>query len=107
MDPVAQAVLQIGDTIFMHAGLHPERTITIDEINRTVEQEVRSWDELVTTLEAAAGHAVLHAPGDRQRGAGRDRQDRDRAEDQRAARGIRDPGVRRRLQFLMTSRSWR
>ena len=45
-----KAVLQIGDTIFMHAGLHPERTITIDEINRTVEQDVRSWDDLVGAL---------------------------------------------------------
>jgi hypothetical protein len=45
-----KAVLQIGDTIFMHAGLHPERTITIDEINRTVELEVRNWDDLVTAL---------------------------------------------------------
>jgi hypothetical protein len=44
-------VLQIGDTIFMHAGLNPERTNTIDDINRQVEQEVRSWDELVSTLE--------------------------------------------------------
>jgi hypothetical protein len=44
-------ILQIGDTIFMHAGLNPERTITIEDINRQVEQEVRSWDELVSTLE--------------------------------------------------------
>ena len=46
-------ILQIGDTIFMHAGLNPERTITIDEINRPVEQEVRSWDDLATALERA------------------------------------------------------
>jgi Calcineurin-like phosphoesterase len=46
-------ILQIDDTIFMHAGLNPERTITIDEINRQVEQEVRSWDELVLALEQA------------------------------------------------------
>jgi hypothetical protein len=46
-------VLQIDDTIFMHAGLNPERTITIDEINRQVEQEVRSWDDLVAALEQA------------------------------------------------------
>jgi hypothetical protein len=37
----------------MHAGLNPERSITIDEINRQVEQEVRSWDDLTTTLEQA------------------------------------------------------
>ena len=46
-----KAVLQIGDTIFMHAGLNPERTITIDEINRAVEQDVRGWDDLVAALE--------------------------------------------------------
>ena len=51
-------ILQIGDTIFMHAGLNPERTITIDEINRQVEQEVRGWDDLVSTLE----HEKLAAP---------------------------------------------
>jgi hypothetical protein len=45
-----KTVLQIGDTIFMHAGLNPERTITIDEINRTVALEVRNWDDLVTSL---------------------------------------------------------
>jgi hypothetical protein len=44
-------ILQIGDTIFMHAGLNPERTITIDDVNRQVEQEVRNWDELVAALE--------------------------------------------------------
>jgi hypothetical protein len=45
-----KVVLQIGETIFMHAGLNPERTITIDEINGTVELEVRNWDDLVTAL---------------------------------------------------------
>jgi hypothetical protein len=48
-----KTILQIGDTIFMHAGLNPERTITIGEVNRTVEQEVRSWDELAAALERA------------------------------------------------------
>ena len=37
----------------MHAGLNPERTITIDEMNRQVEQEVRGWDDLASTLEGA------------------------------------------------------
>jgi hypothetical protein len=46
-------ILQIGDTIFMHAGLNPERSTTIEEVNRTVEQEVRSWDELAGALERA------------------------------------------------------
>ena len=37
----------------MHAGLNPDRTITVEEVNRTVEQEVRSWDELAAALERA------------------------------------------------------
>ena len=47
-----KAVLQIGDTIFMHAGIPLESTITIDEINRTVEREVRAFDAAVSTLQA-------------------------------------------------------
>ena len=46
-------ILQVGDTLFMHAGLNPDRTITVEEVNRTVEQEVRSWDELAAALERA------------------------------------------------------
>jgi hypothetical protein len=46
-------VLQIGDTIFMHAGLHPDRTQTVEEVNRVVELEVRGWDDFVTTLDRA------------------------------------------------------
>ena len=44
-------ILQIGDTLFMHAGLNPDRPITIDEVNRGVEQEVRGWDALASALE--------------------------------------------------------
>ena len=46
-------VLQIGETIFMHAGLHPERRASLDEINRAVEQEVRAWDDLVAAFDRA------------------------------------------------------
>ena len=46
-----KTVLQIGDTIFMHAGLNPDRTITVDEVNRLVEFEGRTWDELAASLE--------------------------------------------------------
>lgn len=48
-----KTVLQIGDTIFMHAGLHPDRVVTIDDVNRTVEQEVKNWDDLVTAFDRA------------------------------------------------------
>ena len=44
-------VLQIGDTIFMHAGLNPDRTLTVDEINEAVAQDVKGWDDLVAALE--------------------------------------------------------
>lgn len=46
-----KAVLQIGDTIFMHAGLNPDRTQTVDEINEAVAQDVKGWDDLVAALE--------------------------------------------------------
>ena len=87
-------ILQIGDTIFMHAGLHPERTITIEEVNRTVEQEVRGWDELVAALERARLAApfftlqeIINAAQVEIGKIG------DRPEDRRAARGVRHAGV--------------
>jgi hypothetical protein len=46
-------VLQIGDAIFMHAGLHPQGTATVDDTNRLVEREVKTWDELLATMERA------------------------------------------------------
>ncbi|MGH9308343.1 MAG: metallophosphoesterase [Vicinamibacterales bacterium] len=45
-----QAILQIGDTIFMHAGLHPDSTASIEDVNRAVEREVDAWDSLVEAL---------------------------------------------------------
>jgi hypothetical protein len=45
-----KVVLQIGDTIFMHAGLRPETTTTLDEVNRGVEREIRAWDDLLEAL---------------------------------------------------------
>ncbi|MGH9370195.1 MAG: metallophosphoesterase [Vicinamibacterales bacterium] len=46
-----RAVLQIGDTIFMHAGLRPDSTSSVEDINRDVERDIRSWDRLVAALE--------------------------------------------------------
>jgi hypothetical protein len=46
-------ILQVGETIFMHAGLSPDRIISIEDVNRSVEREVRSWDELAAALERA------------------------------------------------------
>jgi hypothetical protein len=47
-----QAMLQIDDVIFMHAGLPPASTATLDDVNRTVEREVRAWDAIVRVLRA-------------------------------------------------------
>lgn len=43
--------LQIDDTIFMHAGLSPDSTASLDEVNRGVQREIRTWDGIVGTLE--------------------------------------------------------
>ena len=34
----------------MHAGLRPDTSITLDEVNRGVEREIRGWDDLLETL---------------------------------------------------------
>lgn len=46
-----KAILQVGDTIFMHAGLTPDTTPALEEINRSIEKSVRDWDSLVAALE--------------------------------------------------------
>jgi hypothetical protein len=46
-----KAMLQIGDTIFMHAGLNPERPVSVEDVNREVERDVSSWDALVEALQ--------------------------------------------------------
>jgi hypothetical protein len=48
-----KVILQIGDTLFMHAGLHPERIVTVEEVNRRVDDEVAKWDALVDALARA------------------------------------------------------
>jgi hypothetical protein len=45
------AILRLGDTIFMHAGLAPDTTASLDEVNRGVEREIRTWDAVVSTFE--------------------------------------------------------
>ena len=46
-----KAAVQIGDTIFMHAGLNPQTTAPLEEINRGIEREIRAWDDLVKALQ--------------------------------------------------------
>ena len=40
-----KVVLKLGDTIFMHAGLSPDISGSVDDVNRDVAQAIRSWDE--------------------------------------------------------------
>ena len=63
-----KVMLVAGETVFMHAGVAPGTTATVDEINRGVEREIRSWDLVVTTLErqrllppAARVEAIVNA----------------------------------------------
>jgi hypothetical protein len=46
-----KVVLQLDRAIFMHAGLHPDTTQSVDDVNRAVEREVRLWDGILQTLE--------------------------------------------------------
>jgi hypothetical protein len=46
-----KVVTKIGDTVFMHAGIPIQSTATLDDVNTTVEREVRAFDDAVTTLQ--------------------------------------------------------
>jgi hypothetical protein len=48
-----RAMLRVDDTIFMHAGVPPTFAGSIDEVNRAVERDVRTWDTIVGSLERA------------------------------------------------------
>lgn len=48
-----KVVLKADDIIFMHAGLRPDATATLDQVNRGVEREIRDWDRLLDSLERA------------------------------------------------------
>ena len=44
-------VAKIDDSIFMHAGIPVASTASVDEVNRTIEREVRMFDDAVSTLQ--------------------------------------------------------
>jgi hypothetical protein len=46
-----KATLQVGDTVFMHAGLTPDTRTPLEDIGRAIEREIRAWDTLVASLE--------------------------------------------------------
>ena len=45
-----RVVAKIDDSIFMHAGIRPDLETSIDDINRTVEREIRAFDDAVASL---------------------------------------------------------
>ena len=45
-----KVVAKIDDSVFMHAGIRPDLTASIEDINRTVEREIRAFDDAVSSL---------------------------------------------------------
>jgi hypothetical protein len=45
-----KVVAKVDDSIFMHAGIRPDLAMDIDDINRTVEREIRAFDDAVSSL---------------------------------------------------------
>jgi hypothetical protein len=48
-----KVVTKVDDSLFMHAGISPESSAGIDDVNRLVEREIQMFDEAVATLERA------------------------------------------------------
>jgi Calcineurin-like phosphoesterase len=45
-----KAVVKIGRTAFMHAGLRPDPALSIDQVNATVAREIATWDDTKAAL---------------------------------------------------------
>ena len=45
-----KVVVKVDDSIFMHAGIRPDLNMSIDDINRAVEREIRAFDDAVASL---------------------------------------------------------
>jgi hypothetical protein len=50
-----RVVTKVDDSIFMHAGIAPGSSLNLDDVNRTVEREIRAFDDAVSALQGA-GH---------------------------------------------------
>lgn len=48
-----KVVLKVDGTVFMHAGIVPDSKSSLDDINRTVERELRVFDDAVSALQQA------------------------------------------------------
>jgi hypothetical protein len=45
-----KVVAKVDDSVFMHAGIRPDLSLDINEINRNVEREIRAFDDAVSSL---------------------------------------------------------
>ena len=48
-----KVVTKVDASIFMHAGIPLDSSMTVDDVNRTVEREIRAFDDAVATLRQA------------------------------------------------------
>lgn len=48
-----KVVTKVDESLFMHAGISPQSNATVDDVNRMVEREIRTFDEAVSTLQEA------------------------------------------------------
>ena len=48
-----KVALKVDDSIFMHAGLPLDSTSSLDDVNRTVEREVRTFDDTLAMMQRA------------------------------------------------------
>jgi hypothetical protein len=48
-----KVVAKVDDSLFMHAGISPQSNMTVDDVNRVAEREIRMFDEAVSTLQQA------------------------------------------------------
>jgi hypothetical protein len=53
-----KAIVKIGRTAFMHAGVRPDPALSIDQVNATVAREIATWDD----TKAAMVQAQLVTP---------------------------------------------
>lgn len=44
------AVARVGDTLFLHGGISPKLAKSVEEINKTIREEIRSFDEYLAQL---------------------------------------------------------
>jgi hypothetical protein len=48
-----KVAVKLNDSVFMHAGIAQAADAALDDVNRTVERELRTWDEAVAEMQRA------------------------------------------------------